>query len=56
MGVWASESQLAFIMTVRHVFPASGMPRVQNDIPGGCLDAVFKVVVQKQAEIWTNCL
>ena len=55
--LWALESQLAFIyiyISVRHAFPASGgKPRVQN---GGYMDAVFKFLAQKEAEIWTSLL
>ena len=52
--LWASESQLAFIIciSVRHAFPAlGGRPRVQNGVSGIFMDAVFEVVARKEAEI-----
>ena len=55
--LWASESQLAFIsISVRHAFPApGGKPRVQNGDSDSYMDAVFELLAQKEAEIWT-CL
>ena len=68
--LWASESQLAFIykyiymyiyiyicISVRHAFPASGgKPRVQNGDSDSYMDAVFELLAQKEAEIWTSLL
>ena len=58
--LWASESQLAFMyfyISVRHTFPASGgKPCVQNGASGIFMDAVFEVMAQKEAEIWTVLL
>ena len=68
LHVWASESQLTFIyfyinmyiyiyISVRHAFTASGgKPRVQNGDSDSYMDAVFELLAQKDAEIWTSLL
>ena len=62
LHVWASESQLTFIyfyinISVRHAFTASGgKPRVQNGDSDSYMDAVFELLAQKEAEIWTSLL
>ena len=61
-NLWASESQLVFTynffcISVSHAFLASGgKPHVQNGVLGSYMDAVFEVVAQKEAEIWTILL
>ena len=44
-------------ISVRHAFPASGgKPRVQNGDSDSYMDAVFELLAQKEAEIWTSLL
>ena len=51
--LWASESHIS----VHHAFPASGgKPRVQNGDSNSYMDAVFELLAQKEAEIWTSLL
>ena len=70
--LWASESQLAFISIYIYIiyvyicicpsrFPGlggggGGKPRVQNGDSDSYMDAVFELLAQKEAEIWTSLL
>ena len=58
-----SESRLAFLCAYMYAYVQKVMlsalgrkPRVQNGDSGSYMDAIFELLAQKEAEIWTSLL